>query len=185
MVGPGLEGHPGPRAPGRLFFLLPQRRDPHQRHPGPLHADLLAPGPPAERRSGFLAPNIRYASRLGLSYEQPYLWAISPSADLVVSPMITTAVAPFLNLTYRQRFYSAPCTPGSAIHLREALRRPGQVRRSDLAQLHPGRRPVPDRRQVARGFAPSGVRPDPVQPLPHQRRLSPARPLHRPTPSGC
>jgi LPS-assembly protein len=64
------------------------------------------PDPSAERRSGFLAPNIRYASRLGLSYEQPYLWVISPSADLVVSPMITTAVAPFLNLTYRQRFYS-------------------------------------------------------------------------------
>jgi LPS-assembly protein len=64
------------------------------------------PDPSAKRRSGFLAPNIRYASRLGLSYEQPYLWAISPSADLVVSPMITTAVAPFLNLTYRQRFYS-------------------------------------------------------------------------------
>lgn len=64
------------------------------------------PDPSAERRSGFLAPNIRYASRLGLSYEQPYLWAISPSADLVISPMFTTAVAPFLNLTYRQRFYS-------------------------------------------------------------------------------
>jgi LPS-assembly protein len=64
------------------------------------------PDPSAERRSGFLAPNIRYASRLGISYEQPYLWVISPSADLVVSPMITTAVAPFLNLEYRQRFYS-------------------------------------------------------------------------------
>jgi LPS-assembly protein len=64
------------------------------------------PDPSAERRSGFLAPNIRYANRLGISYEQPYLWVISPSADLVVSPMLTTEVAPFLNLSYRQRFYS-------------------------------------------------------------------------------
>ncbi|HTI66518.1 MAG TPA: LPS-assembly protein LptD [Caulobacteraceae bacterium] len=64
------------------------------------------PDPSAERRSGFLAPNIRYANRLGISYEQPYLWVISPSADLVVSPVLTTQVAPFLNLEYRQRFYS-------------------------------------------------------------------------------
>ena len=64
------------------------------------------PDPSAKRRSGFLAPNIRYANRLGLSYEQPYLWVISPSADLVVSPMFTTEVNPFLNLEYRQRFYS-------------------------------------------------------------------------------
>ena len=64
------------------------------------------PDPSAKRRSGFLVPNIRYANRLGVSYEQPYLWAISPSADLVVSPMFTTEVAPFLNLEYRQRFYS-------------------------------------------------------------------------------
>jgi len=64
------------------------------------------PDPSAERRSGFLAPRIRYANRMGVSYEQPYLWVISPYADLVVSPVLTTEVNPFLNLEYRQRFYS-------------------------------------------------------------------------------
>ena len=65
------------------------------------HAD-----PSVDRRSGLLTPRIRYANRLGVSYEQPYLWAISPYADLVISPMLTTEVNPFLNLEYRQRFYS-------------------------------------------------------------------------------
>jgi LPS-assembly protein len=64
------------------------------------------PDPSSERRSGFLSPRFRYARRLGLSYEQPYLWVISPSADLVVSPMFTTQVNPLVNLEYRQRFYS-------------------------------------------------------------------------------
>lgn len=64
------------------------------------------PDPSAERRSGLLAPRFRYANRLGVSYEQPYLWAISPSTDLVISPMFTTEVAPLLNLEFRKRFYS-------------------------------------------------------------------------------
>ncbi|HTK35797.1 MAG TPA: LPS assembly protein LptD [Caulobacteraceae bacterium] len=64
------------------------------------------PDPDSPRRSGLLAPKLRYANRLGMSYEQPYLWAISPYADLVISPIFTTEVNPFLNLEYRQRFYS-------------------------------------------------------------------------------
>jgi LPS-assembly protein len=64
------------------------------------------PDPDAPRRSGLLAPKIRYARRLGLAYEQPYLWAISPYADLVISPILTANLNPFLNLEYRQRFYS-------------------------------------------------------------------------------
>lgn len=64
------------------------------------------PDPSADRRSGLLAPRLRYANRLGLSYEQAYLWVISPSADLVISPLVTTETAPFLNLEYRQRFWS-------------------------------------------------------------------------------
>ena len=64
------------------------------------------PDPDAPRRSGLLAPKIRYARRLGLAYEQPYLWAISPYADLVISPILTANLAPFLNLEFRERFYS-------------------------------------------------------------------------------
>jgi LPS-assembly protein len=63
------------------------------------HAD-----PSAERESGFLAPKIGANSRLGFSYTQPYLWVISPSADLTITPQINSNVNPFLDLKYRERF---------------------------------------------------------------------------------
>ena len=62
--------------------------------------------PTAKRGSGFLQPQIALDGRRGFSYEQPYLWVISPYADLVVSPQINTKVAPLLNTEYRERFYS-------------------------------------------------------------------------------
>jgi LPS-assembly protein len=65
------------------------------------HADPNAP-----RMSGLLPPKVVLSERRGLSYEQPYIWVISPSADLTISPQINTKVNPFLNLEYRQRFYS-------------------------------------------------------------------------------
>lgn len=65
------------------------------------HADPNAP-----RMSGLLPPKGVASQRRGLSYEQPYYWAISPSRDLLVNPQINTKVNPFLNLQYRQRFYS-------------------------------------------------------------------------------
>lgn len=64
------------------------------------------PDPSADRASGLLAPKIQYSNRRGLSYEQPYLWVISPSQDLIVSPQINTKVNPFLDFEYRKRFYS-------------------------------------------------------------------------------
>jgi LPS-assembly protein len=64
------------------------------------------PDPGSERRSGFLSPKFNYSRRRGLTYEQPYLWAISPSSDLVVSPQFATDVKPFVNLDYRKRFWS-------------------------------------------------------------------------------
>jgi LPS-assembly protein len=48
------------------------------------------PDPAAERSSGFLAPDIKLSGRRGLSYEQPYLYVISPSADVVISPQVNT-----------------------------------------------------------------------------------------------
>jgi LPS-assembly protein len=64
------------------------------------------PDPQAVRASGFLTPEFNISDRRGFTYEQPYVYVISPSADVVVSPQINTAVNPFLNLQYRQRFYS-------------------------------------------------------------------------------
>jgi len=63
------------------------------------HAD-----PTAERASGLLAPRIGLSRRRGFSYEQPYLWVISPSADLTLSPQINQKANPLLNGEYRQRF---------------------------------------------------------------------------------
>ena len=65
------------------------------------HAD-----PTIARRSGLLTPKIGYSKRRGLTYEQPYLWAVSPYADLIVTPQINTSVNPLLNLRYREKFYS-------------------------------------------------------------------------------
>lgn len=62
--------------------------------------------PAAERRSGFLTPRVELSGRRGLSYEQPYYFAISPSADLTASLQINTRVKPLANVQYRQRFYS-------------------------------------------------------------------------------
>jgi LPS-assembly protein len=64
------------------------------------------PDPQTERSSGFLTPKLGVSKRRGVSYQQPYLFAISPSQDLVLTPQINAKVNPFLNAQYRKRFYS-------------------------------------------------------------------------------
>ena len=64
------------------------------------------PDPGSPRASGLLMPTIGVTSKRGGTYEQAYYWAISPSSDLQISPQINTKVNPFLNLDYRERFYS-------------------------------------------------------------------------------
>jgi len=65
------------------------------------HAD-----PSAERVSGLLGPKIQISDRRGFSYEQPYLFTLTPSTDLILSPQINTKVNPLLNGRIRQRFYT-------------------------------------------------------------------------------
>ena len=62
--------------------------------------------PSAKRGSGFLAPTIGYDTRRGTFYQQPYLWVISPYADLVVDPQLNSRVSPLLMTEYRERFYT-------------------------------------------------------------------------------
>lgn len=64
------------------------------------------PDPRSERRSGFLAPDFGTSSKLGLFYQQPYYWAISPYQDLTVSPLVTANVNPLMEVGYRKRFWS-------------------------------------------------------------------------------
>ncbi len=64
------------------------------------------PDPNSDRRSGLLPPDFGTSSRLGLFYQQPYYWAISPSQDLTISPKAMGKVNPLLELDYRKRFWS-------------------------------------------------------------------------------
>ena len=64
------------------------------------------PDPSSERRSGFLAPDFGTSSKLGLFYQQPYYWAISPSQDLTIAPKLMANVNPLLEFEYRKRFWS-------------------------------------------------------------------------------
>lgn len=64
------------------------------------------PDPQTERSSGFLTPKLGVSKRRGVAYQQPYLYVISPSQDVVVTPQFNTKVNPFLNAQYRKRFYS-------------------------------------------------------------------------------
>ncbi|ESQ78853.1 LPS-assembly protein LptD [Asticcacaulis sp. YBE204] len=65
------------------------------------HAD-----PSAKRASGFLMPRFGYSQRRGLSIETPYLWAVSPYTDIIVSPKLSSKVNPLLNFEVNRRFYS-------------------------------------------------------------------------------
>ncbi len=62
--------------------------------------------PESLSQSGLLTPEMQYSNRRGFSFEQPYLWAISPSQDLTISPIVSTKINPFLNLDWRARFNS-------------------------------------------------------------------------------
>lgn len=64
------------------------------------------PDPSSERRSGFLPPDFGTSSKLGVYYQQPYYWAISPHQDLTISPRIMANVNPLLEAQYRKRFWS-------------------------------------------------------------------------------
>ncbi|MFN3229577.1 MAG: LPS-assembly protein LptD [Asticcacaulis sp.] len=67
---------------------------------------LWHPDPSADRASGFLTPKINRSKKRGVTLELPYLWVLSPHQDLVVSPQLNERVNPFLNTTWRKRFYS-------------------------------------------------------------------------------
>lgn len=65
------------------------------------HAD-----PDMERASGFLMARPSNSKRRGLSLELPYLWAVSPYTDIVISPQFNQKVNPFLNMEVSHRFHS-------------------------------------------------------------------------------
>ncbi|MFZ2031258.1 MAG: LPS assembly protein LptD [Vitreimonas sp.] len=64
------------------------------------------PDPSVGRSSGLLTPEIGRNHQLGVFYDQPYYWAISPSTDLTASLRLHETVNPLLGLEFRKRFFS-------------------------------------------------------------------------------
>ncbi|MBI4183245.1 MAG: LPS-assembly protein LptD [Proteobacteria bacterium] len=60
--------------------------------------------PTVKRRSGFLAPVFGSSSDLGLRLETPYFWAISPSRDATLRPILTGKEGLVMAGEYRERF---------------------------------------------------------------------------------
>ncbi|MDD9716030.1 LPS assembly protein LptD [Dinoroseobacter sp. PD6] len=65
---------------------------------------MRVPDPTLERATGFLFPNFRTTSALGVGVEIPYFIALGPDRDLTLSPQITTKDSRTLGLRYRQAF---------------------------------------------------------------------------------
>jgi LPS-assembly protein len=65
------------------------------------HAD-----PTTKRASGFLMPKVGVSKRRGTHLELPYLWAVSPYTDIIISPRFSTKLNPFLNLEVNRKFFS-------------------------------------------------------------------------------
>jgi LPS-assembly protein len=65
---------------------------------------LRMPDPTLDRATGFLMPSIRTTSDLGTGIKLPYFIAISPSADLTLTPYLTARDSQTLELRYRQVF---------------------------------------------------------------------------------
>ena len=67
---------------------------------------LWHPDPSSPRASGLLIPQPISSVKRGFAFTQPYLWVVSPSKELIVSPNISTKENPFLTLEWKERFYS-------------------------------------------------------------------------------
>jgi LPS-assembly protein len=61
------------------------------------------PDPTVKRRSGFLAPEFGHSDDLGFTAGIPYYYALSPSADLTITPVVTTEAGFLLKTEWRQR----------------------------------------------------------------------------------
>jgi LPS-assembly protein len=61
------------------------------------------PDPTVKRRSGFLVPEFGNSDNLGYSVGAPYYYAISPSKDLTITPVVTTEAGFLLKTDWRQR----------------------------------------------------------------------------------
>jgi LPS-assembly protein len=61
------------------------------------------PDPTEKRKSGFLVPSYSSGTNYGFAFTVPYYFALAPSYDATVTPMITTQQGPLIKGEFRQR----------------------------------------------------------------------------------
>lgn len=76
---------------------------------------LRMPDPTKDRATGFLMPSLRTTSDLGTGIKLPYFIVLGRSADLTVTPYITTRDSQTIDLRYRQVFSTGQITVNGAV----------------------------------------------------------------------
>jgi LPS-assembly protein len=62
-----------------------------------------APDPTVKRKTGFLMPSMSFNGVYGVGVTTPFYWALAPNYDLTITPTITTAQGPLVQLEWRHR----------------------------------------------------------------------------------
>lgn len=76
---------------------------------------LRMPDPTKDRATGFLMPGVRSTSELGFGIKIPYFIALGRSADLTLTPYITTKGSQTVDLRYRRVFADGKIEMNGAI----------------------------------------------------------------------
>lgn len=87
---------------------------------------LRMPDPTLDRSNGFLRPELRTTSGLGSGLKLPYFITLGRSADVTLTPYITTKNGRTLEYRYRQAFSTGTIEFGGAFSRDELL--PGETR---------------------------------------------------------
>ena len=74
------------------------------------------------------------SNRLGLSYQQPYFWAVSPYQDLVIAPRLMSEANPLMELEWARRFYSGEVNVEASFTYEQDYRDPDDTDDDDDAQ---------------------------------------------------
>lgn len=105
---------------------------------------LRMPDPTLKRATGFLMPSVRTTSDLGTGIKQPYFIVLGKSADLTLTPYLTTRDSKTLGLRYRQAFATGFVTLDGSVSRDELIA--GKTRGYVRAQ---GSFTLPERFQLA------------------------------------
>jgi LPS-assembly protein len=72
------------------------------------------PDPTVKRQSGFLSPRIGGSDDLGVSFQMPYFWVLSPQDDITFSPLFTTQQSIVPMVEYRRRMVDGEINLGGS-----------------------------------------------------------------------